>query len=130
MTSHFKKDVLRVTISNFILILAGVASGFLLPKILGVTDYGYYKIFNLYTTYVVFFDIGLADGIYLVYGGYKKNTLPKDKFITFFRFLSLIQLICLVVLSFISLVFLSSEYRFIVLALGIYLFANNIMNYF
>jgi len=56
MDGKFIKNVLKIAISNIFIILSGVVSGFFLPKLLGVTDYGFYKIFNLYITYGVFFE--------------------------------------------------------------------------
>ena len=47
MDGKFIKNVLKIAISNIFIILSGVVSGFFLPKLLGVTDYGFYKIFNL-----------------------------------------------------------------------------------
>lgn len=58
----FERNVFKMFISNILIVLSGVISGFILPNILGVTGYGYYKIFNLYTTYIVFCDLGLAMG--------------------------------------------------------------------
>ena len=86
MDGKFIKNVLKIAISNIFIILSGVVSGFFLPKLLGVTDYGFYKIFNLYITYGVFFDLGISNGIYLLYGGYKRAELPKETFRFYFSF--------------------------------------------
>ena len=77
MDGKFIKNVLKIAISNIFIILSGVVSGFFLPKLLGVTDYGFYKIFNLYITYGVFFDLGISNGIYLLYGDINEQNYPK-----------------------------------------------------
>ena len=57
--------VLAQGVSTF----AGIATGFLVPKVLGVTDFGYYQLFVFYTTYVGLCHLGLTDGVYLIVGG-------------------------------------------------------------
>ena len=61
MDSTIVKNSVRVALSNLMIVFSGIVSGLVLPKILGVTDYGCYKIFNLYTTYVVFLDFGITN---------------------------------------------------------------------
>lgn len=57
------KDILKVSASNVVKLLAGLLVAFVLPKIIGVADYGYYKTFTLYATYVGLFHLGICDGI-------------------------------------------------------------------
>ena len=45
------KNIIKVAVSNLFTILAGVLVGFIIPKMMGTTDYGYYKIFTLYIFY-------------------------------------------------------------------------------
>jgi len=130
MNKKFFNSIFNVLMSNMMIVLSGIISGFLLPKLLGVTDYGYYKIFNLYITYIVFFDLGIANGIYLLYGGYELKDLPKRKFRFYFKVLFSIQLIALLGITIFALASLQKEYRFIFLMVGIYLLVNNIANYF
>lgn len=61
-------NIMRVLASNAISIVVGIAVGFLLPKLLTVTDYGYYKAFNLYGSYIGLFTLGVIDGIVLEFG--------------------------------------------------------------
>ena len=62
MKKNFK-DILMVTISNFTTILAGVVTGFIIPKILNVEDYGLYKTFTLYSSYIGLLSLGIVYGI-------------------------------------------------------------------
>ncbi len=126
----FERNVFKMFISNILIVLSGVISGFILPNILGVTGYGYYKIFNLYTTYIVFCDLGLANGIYLLFGGYSFDTLPKEKFRLYFKVLCIIQLFFTIAFIMISISFMKGEYIFIFFMLGLFLIVNNISNYF
>ena len=58
-------DVFKVSASNVVKLLAGALVAFVLPKLIGVSDYGYFKTFTLYATYVGLFHLGICDGIYL-----------------------------------------------------------------
>lgn len=124
------RNVVMVALSNILSILAGVFSGFILPKIMGVTDYGYYKIFTLYLTYVGLFHFGFIDGIYLIYAGKNYNNLDKNKFRYFSKFLLIFQSIILVIITGISLFFVSSYYGFIFVFIGISLFIRNATSYY
>lgn len=130
MNNELKNNILKILCGNIMIIVSGIVVSFLLPKILGVTDYGYYKIFNLYTTYVVFFDLGITNGVYLVFGGNKLEELPTRRMRLYFRVLFVIQCVAFGIMQIITIVFLKNEYRFIFSMLGFYLLANNITNYF
>ena len=62
--SHGRKtvfNVVKITASNFIKLFSGVLVAFLVPKIMGIDDYGIYKTFTLYATYVGIFQVGFTD---------------------------------------------------------------------
>lgn len=124
------KDIFNVSVSNITILLSGVLVGFLLPKIIGVTDYGYYKTYTLYATYVGMFHFGISDGIYLKYGGKDYETLDRDKFRYYSRTFMLIEAIIAVALAFFSALAFENEYRFIFLFLSIYLLFHNITSYY
>ena len=42
---------------------------FILPKLIGVEDFGYWQLYFLYTFFIAFGHLGLVDGIYLKNGG-------------------------------------------------------------
>lgn len=68
---------------------AAVAQGFsfavslltslLVPKVLGVADFGYWQLFIFYFNYVGAFQFGLNDGIYLIKGGQRRKELSKSE---------------------------------------------------
>lgn len=57
--------------------LASIAMSLLVPKVLGVTTYGYWQLFIFYTTYSGFFAFGLNDGVYLLEGGTPRERIDK-----------------------------------------------------
>lgn len=128
--TRLTKNVLMVAISNIFTILAGVLTGFVIPKIMGVTDHGYYKIFTLYISYVGLFHFGFIDGIYLLYAGKNYANIDKEKFRMFTKFLFTFQAILLVLITGTSLFFVQYYYGFIFVFIGLSLFINNVTSYY
>ena len=129
-SNRFLKNVLKVTLSNFAKLASGVCIAFILPKIVGVTDYGYYKTFTLYATYVSLFALGFVDGIYLAYGGVDYENLDKNLFSFYSRLYLYFQLIFAFIGALIASFALNGEAKFIFLCVSIYLVANNITGYY
>ena len=123
-------NILKVALSNILKIASGVLVGFILPKIIGVTDYGYYKIFTLYATYVGLFAFGINDGIYLAYGGLDYEQLDRSKFRLIARAFIVIELISSLAVSIFASFALTGEYRFIFLCLSVFLSVSNITSYY
>lgn len=99
------QDFVLVIIANILSLFAGVISSLLIPKFLGVEEYGYLSIFSFYTTFVGFLHFGFNDGIYVRYGSYDYDQLPKDKFRMYFNFLIISQIsISILVFSILSFV--------------------------
>ena len=72
-----------------------VSSGliaFLLPKVLGVDDYGYFQLFLFYVGYMGFLQLGLSDGVYLIHGGATRESLDKQLISQHFLVCLLIQI--------------------------------------
>lgn len=124
------KSIIEVTISNITTILAGIVVGMLLPKIISVADYGWYKTFTLYTTYVGFFSLGLIDGIVLKHGGDDFEHLDKPLFRSYFRWYLLIHLFFSALLVVAAIVIHDPNYSFICVMLALYLMAANFSGYF
>ena len=55
-----------------------VVTTLLVPKVLGVEQYGYWQLFIFYSTYVGFCHLGLNDGVYLVHGGESRIEINKQ----------------------------------------------------
>ena len=126
----FVKDIIRISGSNLFKLFSGILVGLLLPKIIGVTDYGYYKTYSLYIHYVGLLHFGILDGIYLKYGGVKFCEIDKASFRSYIRFLMILELIFSIIFIIIANLFTSGEYRFIFIYIAIYLFFGNISSYF
>lgn len=123
-------DIFNVALSNFIVILSGVAIGFLVPKIMEVEEYGFYKTFTLYISYAGFFELGVVEGIYLLIAGKQKEELDKEKMRLVFRILMIIEIIIASIFLFVAFTFLDTTYRIIFASLGINIIFVNIIQYF
>ena len=123
-------NILKVSISNLLKLFSGVMVGFLLPKIIGVSDYGYYKTFTLYAAYVGLFHFGIADGIYLKYGDKDYDELNKKAFRYYSKYLLVIEICISIVIAVLSSFLLTGELRFIFICVAIYLTAINITSYY
>lgn len=65
----------------------------ILPKLIGVEEYGYWQLYVFYSSYVGFLHFGWNDGIYLRYGGEKYIDLDKKTFFSQFWMLAIFQLV-------------------------------------
>lgn len=64
--------------ANLLNLLISLIVSFIVPKLLGVEQYGYWQLYLFYVSYVGFFHFGVADGIYLRYGGKYYDELDKS----------------------------------------------------
>ena len=55
--------------SNVLSLLLSSVTVMIVPKLIGVTEYGYYQLYVFYASYTGFFHFGWCDGIYLKYAG-------------------------------------------------------------
>ncbi len=79
--------------SNIITLIISTLVILVLPKILGVEDYGYLQLYLFYCAYVGFLHFGWNDGIYLRYGGAEYFNLNKRLFFSQFLMLTSSQLL-------------------------------------
>jgi O-antigen/teichoic acid export membrane protein len=124
------KKIGFVAVSNIIKLVSSILIGFIIPNILGLTNYGYYKVFILYLTYIGLFHFGFIDGIYLKYGGVDYKDLNRKKFRGYFSFLLNFEVALSIIGIIVSLVFIQDEKRFIFTLLFINLLAVNLTTYF
>lgn len=124
------KKIGFVAFSNVIKLISSILIGFVIPNMLGLTNYGYYKVFVLYLTYVGLFHFGFIDGIYLKYGGNDYESLDKKSFRTYFKFLLLVELgVSLTGLLF-TVFFIEGQRQLIFIFLFLNLIAVNLTSYY
>ncbi len=126
----FLKNIVFVIISNALTVLAGILTGFFIPKMMGKFDYGYYKTFTLYVGYVGLFHFGFVDGIYLYFAGRKYDSLSKEKFRFYTRFLVMLEAIITLIGVIIFMMLYKHDFSIIVLMVSLNLFAINMTTYY
>lgn len=126
----FFKNVSIVLISNIFSAISGILIGFIVPKFLSVADYGYYKTFTLYSSYIGLLHFGFIDGIFLMYAGKKYEELDKLKFRTYTKFLFILEAIFSGISVLISLFFLNTELFTIFLFVALNILLTNMTSYF
>jgi len=123
-------SIFKVAFSNIVSLAAGVLAAFVLPKIMGIDDYGYYKIFTLYASYVGLAAIGITDGIYLKFAGTNYENIDRNLLRFFTKFYILFEFIVSLIFGIVCFFSFKGELRFIFLFLSFYLFANNLLGYY
>lgn len=84
--------------TNMISMLISALVILIIPKVIGVEEYGYWQLYLFYTSYVGFLHFGWNDGIYLRYGGKEYKELDKQLFFSQFNMLVSFQTILLVII--------------------------------
>jgi O-antigen/teichoic acid export membrane protein len=64
-------------LSQGVSFLLSVLTALLVPKVLGVEEFGYWQLLLFYGSYVGIFQFGLVDGIYLINGGLERSQIDK-----------------------------------------------------
>ena len=76
------KDIIKIFSSNLIKMMVTFITAFLVPMVLSVNSYGYYKVYTFYAAYIGILHLGYCDGIYLDYGGKDENSIEKERIST------------------------------------------------
>ena len=88
----FFKNFSYTLISNLISLVVSTLVVLVIPKLIGVEEYGYWQLYLFYSAYVGFLHFGWNDGIYLRYGGERYKDLDKGKFFSQFYMMVIFQL--------------------------------------
>ncbi len=113
--------------SNLISLLVSTLVILIVPKLIGVKEYGYWQLYLFYASYVGFMHFGWNDGIYLRYGGEEYTNLNKKLFFSQFHMLTILQILIAIIISVATLLFVAdSDRAFIFLMVALCLIITNI----
>jgi O-antigen/teichoic acid export membrane protein len=87
--------------SNLISLVISTLVVLVIPKLIGVEEYGYWQLYLFYSAYVGFLHFGWSDGIYLRYGGKEYDKLNKPLFFSQFYMLVTLQILIGFIITFI-----------------------------
>lgn len=124
--SEFIKNFSYTLSSNIVSLIVSTLVILIIPKLIGVEEYGYWQLYLFYSLYLGFLHFGWNDGIYLRYGGKEYEELNKPVFFSQFYMLVLLQLILAGIVIYFSIVFIVDSNRlFIFLMIAINLIITN-----
>ncbi|XFA99112.1 oligosaccharide flippase family protein [Candidatus Izemoplasma sp. B36] len=126
----FLKDIIKVSVSNGIRLLASFLTGILLPILFSVENYGFYKLFILYTSFAGLLHFGFIDGIYLKYGGNNYSELDKKEFSNYTKMLIIIEVLMSLISLILVLNLMEGDRQIVFIYWSINLLFINIVSYY
>lgn len=103
-----------------------IVTTLLVPKVLGVEEFGYWQLFIFYIGYVGMFHFGLSDGVYLINGGKSRSAIDKADINSQFWAISLVQTGFAVMLAMIAVLgSFGADRGFVLFATAVMIVVNN-----
>lgn len=90
---HLTGNVITAFAAQGVSMLASIVMSLVVPKVLGVTTFGYWQLFIFYSSYSGFFQFGLNDGVYLINGGLSRSVVDKRSINSQFLICTFMQLV-------------------------------------
>lgn len=87
------KNVGTAFLAQGVAFFLSILQTLLIPKLLGMEQYGYWQLFIFYCSYVGFAPLGLNDGVYLINGGVPRDKIDKSSVYSQFRVGLVIELL-------------------------------------
>lgn len=100
--NNIRKNISITFIANIISLIVSLLSTLLIPKIMGVTEYGYWQLYLFFISYAGLLHLGVCDGIYLTSGGMEYKDLNKRTLKGQFLLLSIVLIFICSCIVFIS----------------------------
>lgn len=101
--------------ANFLYLLISLFVSFVVPKLLGLEQYGYWQLYTFYVGYTGFFHLGMADGLHLRYGGKYYDELDKPLMHSQYWLVAIFEIIVCLGISVIALVYIKDINRTLIL---------------
>lgn len=112
--------------SNLVSLIISTLVVLIVPRLIGIKEYGYFQLYLFYSSYVGFFHFGWNDGIYLRYGGKEYQDLDKSLFFSQFYMVVIMQLLIVGIIFSISSFFINENRAFIFKMISLGLFSVNV----
>lgn len=107
-------------------LLLSVLVSFMVPKLLGAAEFGYWQLFVFYTSYSGFFLLGINDGIYLINGGKTAEQLDRRSVASQFLCGMMLQAAFAVIVGILGMCLVNDHERsFVLVMTGAYLLVSN-----
>ncbi|WP_172135178.1 hypothetical protein [Adlercreutzia sp. ZJ473] len=107
-----------------------VITSLLVPKVLGVEEFGYWQLFLLYASYTGFFHFGVNDGVYLLNGGRSRGDLDRRSVASQLYVATAAQAVIAAAMVAVAITGgFGEERRFVLVATAVYMLVNNAASY-
>ena len=122
----FLKTSAYAVFSQLVSLVCGLATSLLLPKVMGVDQYGYWQYFFLYSSYVGILHFGFNDGVYLKLGGKRFTDINKSEIYPQLLLISALQIVIGLAVGTYGYLFQDGPYKEIAYFLSLYIIVENI----
>lgn len=122
---QFIKNFFYSIFSNVITLGISTVMILVVPKVIGVKEYGYWQLYMFYATYVGVLAFGWIDGIYLRFGGLTYKELDRKLFHSQFLMILFSQLLIAVLIILFSLLNKDIDKQYVFQMVSIYLVLYN-----
>lgn len=123
------KNFMSVLGANLLVMLIGIIQSLIFPKLMSPNQYGIWSLYLLYVSYAGLFNLGVSDGIYLLYGGENYDNLDKSKFKTYLIIIVSYLLVFLVIWSLFQIKEGMKEQVLLMLMIGVSCFLACLINF-
>lgn len=126
----FAQNLSYAFLAQGVSLIMSILISLMVPKLLGVEEFGYWQLFIFYSSYITFFHFGLNDGIYLKYGGISYDDMNKSSLKSQIYIGLYYETIIAIVIVIISICFMGDPNRiFVVVATSIYFLIYSTSNF-
>jgi O-antigen/teichoic acid export membrane protein len=122
--NSFSRDMGTLVLGSVLAAVFGAMLVFVVPRITGVEDFGYWRIFLLYGGYVGFFHLGFGEGALLCWAG-KSLGLFREELQPSLKFLIALHLLLLVLGCLTAITLFPSRIRFVAIAVLVFAMLQN-----
>ncbi|MBQ9231910.1 MAG: polysaccharide biosynthesis protein, partial [Prevotella sp.] len=130
MRKSFFSNIGYSFFAQIVQLALSVTVSFLLPKMLGIEQFGYWQLFIFYNSFAGFFHLGLVDGIYLKEGGNSYSGLNFNTLGFQLKVMAIFNCILILFGVSYSVLFVAGSRRFVVVASCIFILISNINSFF
>lgn len=125
----FASNLLFALTAQGVSYLTSALTSLVVPKLLGVEQFGYWQLFLLYASYAGIADLGIGEGVYLRYGGCLRDQVDKKSLSVQYKIYAFLQAIFALILFASAFQVESHDRAFVVVCTSFYLLIVNLSSY-
>lgn len=129
-TREFLSNVSAALIAQLVSLFVSCIATLLVPKLLGVEEYGYWQLFIFYSSYAGVFHLGLNDGVYLIKGGQRESEIDKPGVSSQLKISLLYECFIAALVVVAAFAVDSDSRRYVLIAFAVYIVVYNVAAYY